>query len=177
MGWRRFFWIIIPLPGPFLWQTVQVPGFSLFPKVQYFPSRHLVEWILYYIFLLYILWKRTLYIFLNVYSKILFSNFIFCNDIGNNVGPAKAWIWKYKYCIPTSNDNLPNPYFIQKSPAISKAKDNMEPRMRFWISFRLQKFCLESFVCVFVSLSLHWCPSRLRELASSCSISPMWVTS
>ena len=36
-----------------------------------------------------------------------------------------------KYCIPTSNDNLPNPYFIQKLPAISKAKDNMEPRMRF----------------------------------------------
>ena len=89
MGWRRFFWIIIPLPGPFLWQTVQVSRFSLFPKVQYFPSRHLVEWILYYIFLLYILWKRTLYIFLNVNSKILFSNFIFCNDIDNKVAQLK----------------------------------------------------------------------------------------
>jgi len=50
MGWRRLFWIIIPLPVPFLWHTVQVPRFSLFPKVQYFPSRHLGEWILYYIF-------------------------------------------------------------------------------------------------------------------------------
>jgi len=32
----------------------------------------------------------------------------------------------------------------------------MDPRMWFWISFSLEKFCVESFVGVFVSLSVHW---------------------
>lgn len=85
----------------------------------------------------------TLYIFLNMYSKILFSNSSFCNDFGNKGGTAMEWTEQWKYCVPTSNDKLQNPYFIQQLPDISIAK--MWVCSLHFISRSTRKFWLHIF--------------------------------
>ena len=81
MEWNRFFLIVIVFPGPFLYIHFNFLGFLCFSKASNFLTElQLNEYCIN--FFLHYLRGDILYIFLNVYSKILFSNSIFCNDIG-----------------------------------------------------------------------------------------------
>jgi len=72
MEWRRFFGIPI-YSQVHSWNTVQYCRFLSVSKGQYFPYRPSIEWILYFTFLLCIPPYGTLWILLNVYSKIAFQ--------------------------------------------------------------------------------------------------------
>lgn len=136
--WIRFFWIIILLPGPFLWHTVQFPRFSMFPKGQYFPTDlYLNDYCIIFSYCTFL--DRGLYVYIpECAHKNFVFQFNFFHDFGNKGSTGEQRREQCKYCVPTSNDELWNAHFIQKLWDISKAKDNMDYRMPFYSPIRDQ---------------------------------------